>query len=124
MVQELSPLSILKVIARLPSNHIQDMETLDVNGTLDHTTSLWRIILALAVALIIALTWIVVPLVLRVRKSKLWVIPGPPSTSWILGNLREYNESPRDLISDEWMERYGSVVRIHGFLQVHRHSCG
>ncbi|KAI0654634.1 cytochrome P450 [Cubamyces menziesii] len=93
------------------------MERLDVNATLDYTTSLWRIILALAVALIIALTWIIVPLALRVRKSKLWVIPGPPSTSWILGNLREYNDSPRDLISDEWMERYGSVVRIHGFLQ-------
>ncbi|KAI0326037.1 cytochrome P450 [Cubamyces sp. BRFM 1775] len=78
---------------------------------------LWRIILALTAALVVAFAYIVIPLVLRVKRSKLWVIPGPPSTSWLLGNLREYNDSPRDLISDEWMERYGSVVRIHGFLQ-------
>ncbi|KAI0656511.1 cytochrome P450 [Cubamyces menziesii] len=75
--------------------------------------------IALTSALAIALAWVVIPLALRIKKSwaKLSAIPGPRSTSWLLGNLREYNDSPRDLISDEWMEQFGYVVRIHGFCQ-------
>ncbi|KAI0327035.1 cytochrome P450 [Cubamyces sp. BRFM 1775] len=93
------------------------MEEQGANGALGYITTLRCVILTLTSALAIAFAWVVIPLVLRIKKSGLWVIPGPRSTSWLLGNLREYNDSPRDLISDEWMERHGSVVRIHGFLQ-------
>ena len=97
-----------------------------INHTiLADTTTPRSIMIALTSALAIALAWVVIPLALRIKKSraKLSAIPGPRSTSWLLGNLREYNDSPRDLISDEWMEQFGYVVRIHGFCQVRSTSC-
>ncbi|KAI0329251.1 cytochrome P450 [Cubamyces sp. BRFM 1775] len=83
----------------------------------EYTAVVSRAILALLLAATIAFAWSVLPLVLRIKRSNLWVIPGPRSTNWLLGNLNEYNDSPEDLISDAWMRQYGSVVRIHGFLQ-------
>ncbi|KAJ8455588.1 hypothetical protein ONZ51_g12390 [Trametes cubensis] len=41
----------------------------------------------------------------------------PPGELPAAAQRARRNNSPRDLISDEWMERFGYVVRIHGFCQ-------
>ncbi|OJT13786.1 Phylloquinone omega-hydroxylase CYP4F2 [Trametes pubescens] len=52
----------------------------------------------------------------RSRNSALWMLPGPPSASWLFGNLKQLNETQEDRILDQWAEEYGPVVRISGFL--------
>nr|BED42952.1 cytochrome P450 monooxygenase [Trametes versicolor] len=52
----------------------------------------------------------------RSRNSALWMLPGPPSSSWLFGNLKQLNETREDRILDQWAEEYGPVVRISGFL--------
>lgn len=46
------------------------------------------------------------------------MLPGPPSASWLFGNLKQLNETQEDRILDQWAEEYGPVVRISGFLNV------
>ncbi|KAI0364506.1 cytochrome P450 [Pilatotrama ljubarskyi] len=52
--------------------------------------------------------------------SPLLRLPGPPSPSWFLGNLKQVRESENDSIHDQWVEEYGSVVMYRGFLQMPR----
>ena len=51
-------------------------------------------------------------------RSSLLNIPGPPSTDWLLGNLKETYNSDGEGMYDEWVERYGRTFMYRGFFNV------
>ncbi|KAJ7085203.1 cytochrome P450 [Mycena belliarum] len=49
------------------------------------------------------------------RRSTIWHIPGPPSPSWLFGNMLQLLLSPQyGDYEFEWLKIYGSVYRIKG----------
>ncbi|KAI0353766.1 cytochrome P450 [Trametes cingulata] len=77
----------------------------------------WRALAGSVLALAAVLVWVLTSVILRNRKSALWFVPGPSSANWLLGNLKQLNDSPDDIILDKWAAAYGKVVRLNAFLE-------
>ncbi|EJF55963.1 cytochrome P450 [Dichomitus squalens LYAD-421 SS1] len=61
-----------------------------------------------------AVLWKLSPYLLAPFRSSLLNLPGPPSPGWLLGNLNQIYESEGDLITDEWIEKYGPNIMYRG----------
>ncbi|KAI0753239.1 cytochrome P450 [Daedaleopsis nitida] len=81
---------------------------------------------AAALAVLIGLVAVVgtvtkaLPYLKHAFSSNLLAIPGPPCRDWLLGNHREIYASDRQVVCDEWIERYGRTIGIRGFLNIPR----
>ena len=53
-----------------------------------------------------------------VVKSPLDLIPGPPSESWLLGNLNQIFKSEDEIACDKWVSKYGPTMMYREFFNV------
>ena len=58
----------------------------------------------------------------RCATSPLRHLPGPVSTSWLYGNVREYTEAGQTVLWDHWTEIYGNTFQFSTFFNV-SHPC-
>ena len=56
---------------------------------------------------------------IRNYRSPLRKLPGPPSQSWLYGNLKEIFEKGQSVAWDEWMSTYGKTFRYPDIFNVH-----
>ncbi|KAI0363653.1 cytochrome P450 [Pilatotrama ljubarskyi] len=75
----------------------------------------WKALIGSVLVLGVAVAWGVTSALLQNRKSPLWIAPGPPSANWLLGNLKQLDDSENDVILDQWAATYGKVVRLNAF---------
>jgi hypothetical protein len=54
----------------------------------------------------------------RCATSPLQELPGPVSTSWLYGNVREYTEAGQTVLWDYWTEIYGNTFKFSTFFNV------
>lgn len=74
---------------------------------------------ALLLALALGLRWALVALVPRIRvKSVLRNLPGPPSASWLSGNLDMIYDPANIAWHHETTRKYGGVVKYHALFGV------
>ena len=64
-------------------------------------------------ALFGALLWKIVRFIVRSYTTKLRNLPGPPSPSWIFGNLRELQRDSPSVLEERWVEEYGSKTLMY-----------
>ena len=57
----------------------------------------------------------------RSATSHLHRLPGPPSTSWLYGNVREYTEAGQTVLWEHWTGIYGNTFRFSTFFNVRPH---
>ncbi|OSD05293.1 cytochrome P450 [Trametes coccinea BRFM310] len=75
--------------------------------------------LAIILAFLGAILWKLLPIVLpRWFASPLLRLHGPPSTSWLFGNLKEKHLSGDDLLNDKWAKEYGPACIIREFFSM------
>ena len=72
------------------------------------------------VAVLGAVLWKLVPYLLAPFQSSILNLPGPPSSGWFLGNISDMHESDSELVTDEWIEKYGPYIAYRGYLNVSR----
>ena len=75
-------------------------------------------IIAALCAVLGAVLWRLVPYLLAPFRSSLLNLPGPPSPGWLFGSINEIYESDGDLITDEWIEKYGPTIMYRGIFNV------
>ncbi len=46
--------------------------------------------------------------------------PGPPSPSWLYGNVRQIWDAENSVLHEKWVEEYGSTIKYKAFLGVRR----
>ncbi|PIL29242.1 cytochrome P450 [Ganoderma sinense ZZ0214-1] len=73
-----------------------------------------------ALLLYAAVLWKLGPYLLAPFRSSLLNLPGPPSPGWLFGSLKDIYDSDGEMITDEWIEEYGSNVMYRGFLNIPR----
>ncbi|KAH9894819.1 cytochrome P450 [Cubamyces lactineus] len=66
------------------------------------------------------LIWRLYKFLVFVYRSPLRVLPGPPSPSWVHGNLKELLATEGTTLPDKWFEQYGKVYVDHEFLMTPR----
>jgi len=54
----------------------------------------------------------------RCATSPLHELPGPVSTSWLYGNVREFTEAGQSVLWDHWTEIYGNTFKFSTFFNV------
>ena len=54
----------------------------------------------------------------RCAMSPLHQLPGPASTSWLYGNVREFTEAGQAVLWDHWTEIYGNTFKFSTFFNV------
>jgi len=54
----------------------------------------------------------------RCATSPLHQLPGPVSTSWLYGNIREFTEAGQSVLWDHWTEIYGNTFKFSTFFNV------
>ncbi|PPQ79656.1 hypothetical protein CVT26_015782 [Gymnopilus dilepis] len=47
-------------------------------------------------------------------------LPGPPSTHWFFGNLKDIWKADNSVLHEKWVEEYGPTLKYKGFLQTSR----
>ncbi|KAF8960371.1 cytochrome P450 [Flammula alnicola] len=52
--------------------------------------------------------------------SPLRVLPGPPNSSFIFGNLKEIWEAENSVLHEKWVEQYGSTIKYKAFVGSNR----
>lgn len=60
--------------------------------------------------------WTFLALLVRQARSPLRHLRGPPSPSFLVGNLREMHDQENTALFARWEHRYGSTFVYHGFL--------
>lgn len=56
---------------------------------------------------------------IRSAKSPLRKLPGPPSQSWLYGNVKQIFGRGQSVAWDEWMSVYGKTFRFSVMFNVH-----
>ncbi|KAI9062669.1 cytochrome P450 [Trametes sanguinea] len=75
--------------------------------------------LIITLAALGAVLWKLLPIVIpRWSTSPLLKLRGPPSSSWLFGNLKEKHLSGDDLLNDQWAKEYGPVCIIREFFSM------
>ena len=77
-------------------------------------TLLVLLLLPMLVSLYFA--WTFLMLVLRQARSPLRHLPGPPSPSFFMGNLREMHDQENTALVPRWAARYGTAFVYRGFI--------
>ena len=71
-----------------------------------------------------ALIWKLIRLITSWYTTKLGNLPGPPSPSWIFGNLKTIRKEAVAVPQERWVEEYGSTTLMYrGLLNVRRIFC-
>ena len=78
------------------------------------TTLIVILIVPASVAFYVMYTFIL--LLVRQAISPLRRLPGPPSPSFFMGNLREMHDQENTNLLARWEEVYGSTFVYHGFI--------
>ncbi|KAH9483655.1 Cytochrome P450 monooxygenase 169 [Psilocybe cubensis] len=52
--------------------------------------------------------------------SPLRALPGPPSSSWIYGNMKEIYEAENSVLHEKWVEEYGSTITYKAYFGMNR----
>ncbi|KAI0360869.1 cytochrome P450 [Trametes cingulata] len=55
-----------------------------------------------------------------IYRTPLRILPGPPSPSWVFGNLKEIESVEGTLLPDRWFEQYGGHFVDHDFFMTPR----
>lgn len=55
--------------------------------------------------------------------SPLGDIPGPPSPSFLYGNMHEIQNSEASIVREQWVDMYGPTLKYKGWLNVISCSC-
>ncbi|KAI8976724.1 cytochrome P450 [Trametes punicea] len=76
--------------------------------------------LALPVALLLYFLWTFLLLLVRQARSPLRHMPGPPSTSFFMGNLKELHDQENTGLVARWASSYGAAFVYHGFMSGRR----
>lgn len=78
-------------------------------------------LLLLAAATAVYGLWKVIELLIEPWTSTLRYVPGPPSSSWLEGYLRDFRdlENWHNLLR-EWIPKYGIVLKLKGPFNVRR----
>ncbi|TCD59981.1 hypothetical protein EIP91_010949 [Steccherinum ochraceum] len=79
-------------------------------------TSSLALLLLLPIIVIIYVAHTFLRLLIRQRLSPLRTLPGPPSPSIFLGNLREMHDQENNGLVQRWSDLYGSTFVYRGFL--------
>ena len=73
---------------------------------------------AIALAIPAYLFYGILVLVIRQSRSPLRRLPGPKSTSWFLGNLKELHDSENNYLIERWVNEHGGTFVYRGFCGV------
>lgn len=64
------------------------------------------------------LLWKTVNFIVRPYLSPLRSLPGPPSPSWLWGQMKRMVEIGDDQLVEKWLEQYGKNIVTNGILNV------
>lgn len=78
----------------------------------------WTSLFGLTAFLVSLVVFRVLRFFWRCATSPLHRLPGPASTSWLYGNVREYTEAGQTLLWDHWTEIYGTTFKFSTFFNV------
>ena len=71
----------------------------------------WLLSLVFVATPLLAFVFTLVGHQIRSAKSPLRKLPGPPSQSWLYGNVKQIFERGQSIAWDEWMLTYGKTFR-------------
>ncbi|KAI0703590.1 cytochrome P450 [Cytidiella melzeri] len=71
---------------------------------------------SLSLAVVLYVIWSFLALMLRQARSPLRFLPGPPSPSFFMGNLREMHDAENTNLVGQWQRAYGSTFVYRGFI--------
>ena len=80
------------------------------------TPSTLLLVLLAPAAVTLYFLWTFLMLVLRQARSPLRHLPGPPSPSFFMGNLREMHDQENNGLVARWTAEYGSTFVYRGFV--------
>ena len=86
--------------------------------TLPSLGMLWTSLFGLSVFLVSLVVLQVLRFFWRSATSPLRKLPGPVSTSWLYGNVREYTDAGQTVLWEHWTEMYGNTFRFWTFFNV------
>lgn len=75
-----------------------------------------NLLLSLGAALLTFGAWKLVPILLAPYTSTLKDLPGPPSPSWLYGNLKDIFKAENSVLHEAWVEKYGNTLKYRGWL--------
>jgi len=75
-----------------------------------------NLLLSLGAALLAFGAWKLVPILLAPYTSTLKDLPGPPSPSWLYGNLKDIFKAENSVLHEAWVEKYGNTLKYRGWL--------
>ena len=79
----------------------------------------WLLSLGLLATPLLIVVVAFVKLQIRNAKSPLRKLPGPPSQSWLHGNIKYIFERGQSVAWDEWMATYGKTFQYPSILNVY-----
>ena len=79
----------------------------------------WFLSLAFLATPLLIFAFTLVKSQIRSAKSPLRKLPGPPSQSWLYGNIGQIFERGQSVAWDEWMSTYGKTFRYPAMFNVH-----
>ncbi|EIW53608.1 cytochrome P450 [Trametes versicolor FP-101664 SS1] len=82
--------------------------------------SLVQTALASFAGLIVLALWKIWPMLSRAYTSPLRNLPGPPSPSWIYGNIKAIQDEDNSVPQERWAAEYGPVISYKGFFGLSR----
>ena len=78
----------------------------------------WTSVLGLIAFFVSLVVFRVLRFFWRCATSPLRQLPGPASTSWLYGNVREFTEAGQTVLWDHWTEIYGNTFKFATFFNV------
>jgi len=79
----------------------------------------WPLSLGLLATPLLIFVFTLLRLQIRSAKSPLRKLPGPPSQSWLYGNVKQIFGRGQSVAWDEWMSVYGKTFRFSVMFNVH-----
>jgi hypothetical protein len=71
---------------------------------------------SLLLSIVLYIVWTFLALLFRQARSPLRFLPGPPSPSFFMGNLREMHDAENTNLVGQWQRAYGSTFVYRGFI--------
>ncbi|KAI0357859.1 cytochrome P450 [Trametes cingulata] len=82
--------------------------------------SLGQSILAVVFGLTGFIVWSIWPFLIRPITTPLKNLPGPPSPSWLWGNLKVIHEEDNSVPQERWAAEYGPIITYKSFFSMDR----
>lgn len=91
------------------------------DGPAKRTTMMVEDILkALSIGIITFYLLKLLSFLLQPYTSPLRDVPGPPSSSWFLGNINNIHNSQPAVLQEAWTDKYGKTIHYKGWFNVRR----